>query len=81
MAIFQVLDSTRSSARCRSCNRPITWFVMAQSGRRMPFDGEVVYVKTERRDKDGLLVGFVDGSINPSHFATCDRKDQWRRQL
>lgn len=80
MATFQVLDSTKGRARCRSCNRPITWFVMAQSGRRMPFDGDVVYVKTERRDKDGLLVGFVDGTINPSHFSSCPQAGDWRRQ-
>lgn len=78
MATFDVLDDTRGGGACRSCHAPITWFVLAKSGKRMPFDGDVVYVRT--RHEDGRLVGVVDGSINPSHFATCAQADSWRRR-
>lgn len=78
MATFQVLDDTKGRGACRSCGAPVTWFQMAKSGRRMPFDGDVVYTKTEQQD--GRLVGHIDGSINPSHFAVCPQAGDWRRR-
>lgn len=76
--MFQVLDKTKGAAKCRSCGATITWFEMAKSGKRMPFDGDPVYVKTDT--KDGALVGFIDGTMFPSHFATCAQADEWRKR-
>lgn len=78
MAILNVYDDTRGRGECRSCKAPITWFEMVSSGKRMPFDGDVVFVRT--RTEDGRLVGGVDNSVNPSHFSSCPQASNWRRR-
>lgn len=79
MPILEVFDETRGRGECRSCHAPITWFELVNSGKRMPFDGDVVFVRT-RTDDDRRLVGAIDTSVNKSHFATCPQASKWRRR-
>ncbi len=78
-ALLAVWDDTMGRAKCRSCDAKITWFQMVKSGKKMPFDGEPVYIKTETDPASGQLIGYVDSSINASHFATCPDRNDWRR--
>lgn len=74
--VLKVLDDTKGGGECRSCHAAITWFELV-SGKRHPFDGEPVYLKTETND-DGRLVGHIDRS--ESHFATCPQSKDWSRK-
>jgi hypothetical protein len=75
---------------CRSCGAEIEWIV-TKSGAKMPLDPE--YVEWEEADPGTKLVTdqgtvyIVDHSKNYSsvrgrisHFATCDRPNDWRRR-
>ena len=79
MAILKVWDDTRGGGRCRSCEAPITWFQLT-SGKRMPFNGEPTYVKTETDPATRRLIGHIDSSVDTSHFASCPESAQWRRE-
>ena len=78
MPTMKVLDDTRGKGTCQSCGAAITWFELT-SGKRHPFDGEPVYVRTEQNE-DGRLVGVIDISMDCSHFATCSDAAKWRRK-
>ena len=78
MAILKVFDDTKGRGECRSCHAPVTWFQLT-SGKRHPFDGDPVYVRTEH-DQDRRLIGHIDASIHTSHFATCPDAKEWRRR-
>jgi hypothetical protein len=79
MALLKVWADTRGPANCRSCNAPITWYAMVKSGRRNPFDGEPAFVTTETDPVSGRLIGVLDSTTDPSHFATCPQSRSWRR--
>jgi len=76
--ILSVYDDTHGRGVCRSCLAAIVWYELT-SGKRHPFDGEPVYVRT-RRDADGRLVAEIDTSVSPSHFQTCKDAALWRRK-
>jgi hypothetical protein len=69
--ILKVFDDTRGPGECRSCHAPIVWFELATTGKRMPLDGDPVYVKTELDPATHRLIGYVDASVTPSHFSSC----------
>jgi len=73
-----VLDDTKGSGVCRSCGASVTWYELV-SGKRHPFDGDPVYVRT---NYDGAMrmIGEIDTSVAPSHFATCPQAKDWRRK-
>lgn len=79
MPIMRVLDDTMGRASCRSCGAAITWYELA-SGKRHPFDGEPVYVRTSHDPATRRLVGEIDTSVHGSHFATCPQAKDWRRK-
>jgi hypothetical protein len=68
---------TRGLSRCRSCNAAIEWAEVVASGKRMPFDGEIVPVSSAH--KDGRLVEVVDTDVTRPHWASCPQAEQWRR--
>jgi hypothetical protein len=80
MALLAVFDDSRGGGECRSCHAPVVWFEMAKTGKRNPFDGDPVYVRTEHDPETHRLIGYIDGSITPSHFATCPQSRDWRRK-
>lgn len=71
-----VYDDTKGKAECRSCHAKITWFELV-SGKRHPFDGEPVYLRTHT-DDSGRLIGHIDRA--DSHFATCPQSREWSRK-
>lgn len=79
MTLINIFADTRGKARCRSCNAPIEWAEITPSGKKMPFDGEIVPVKSHH-DPAGRLVETVDTTVTTSHFATCKDADKWRRK-
>lgn len=74
-----VYDDTRGRGVCRSCGAPVTWVQAVKSGKRIPFDGDVVYVRS-CHDAARRLVGEIDPTVSPSHFATCPQANAWRRR-
>ena len=80
MSMLKVIARSTGGQRseCRSCFATVTWFETV-GGRRIPFNGDVVFVRTERRE-DGESIGVIDTSINAPHFATCPQADSWRRR-
>lgn len=78
MALLEIWADTRGQSACRSCGAPIEWAEMVKSGKRMPFNGEIVPVRSEHRD--GRLVEIVDSTVTTSHFSTCKDAKDWRRR-
>jgi hypothetical protein len=80
MATLTIYQDSRGSGTCRSCGAPITWAELT-SGKRMPFDGELVTVRTQGSLlTSDRIVEVVDTDITPSHFQTCPQAQQWRRR-
>jgi hypothetical protein len=83
MAVLKVYDDTRGRGQCRSCEAPIWWFQLT-SGKRHPFNASgadgPVYIRTEREASTSRLVGYIDTSINTSHFQTCPQSAEWKRR-
>lgn len=72
MAILPIYQDSKGQGQCRSCGAAITWAELAKSGKRMPFDGEIVVVRTEGDLLGGgRVIEHVDTSITASHFETC----------
>lgn len=79
MPILTIYQDSKGRGTCRSCGASITWAELT-SGKRHPFDGEIVPVRTQ----GALLAGQrvtedVDTSVSSSHFATCPDSGKWRR--
>jgi hypothetical protein len=80
MAILKIYADSKGPGKCRSCGASITWAEMVSSGKRMPFDGEIVAVKTEQPGIGERQIEHVDTTVNLSHFATCPDSEKWRRR-
>lgn len=81
MAILQIYADTKGKGRCRSCGADVTWAELT-SGKRHPFNGEIVVVRSQGSmlEGDGRVVEDVDTEITTSHFATCPDAKDWRRR-
>lgn len=77
MAILEVWDDTKGRGACRSCGASLTWFALVSSGKRHPFDGNPVYLRTSHDESTRRLIGELDSK--DSHFATCPDSKQWSR--
>ncbi len=82
MAMIQIYADSKARAQCRSCAAAITWAEVVKSGKRMPFDGEIVAVRTQGSilEGEGRLIEHVDTTITKSHFETCPHAADWRRR-
>lgn len=78
MPDIAIYADSRGKDRCRSCGAPIEWAEVVASGKRMPFDRELVVVRTEGNPITGRVIEHVDTSISASHFATCPDAQDWR---
>ena len=78
MSVMHIYQDSKGRGRCRSCGAPITWAELT-SGKRHPFDGEIVAVKTQGSILEGRVIEHVETTITPSHFATCPDAKTWRR--
>lgn len=72
MSFDDINDSTerheRRIVRCRSCNAMII-FLETANGKRMPVNADTV----EEDDTE------YDSERYESHFATCNKPEQWRK--
>lgn len=80
MAWIDIWADTKGSANCRSCGARISWAEVVKSGRKMPFDGDIVAVRTAHHPETWRAIETVDTSVTKSHFATCKDSDQWRKK-
>lgn len=78
MAILQIYADSKGQGRCRSCGAAVTWAELT-SGRRHPFNGEIVAVRTQGSILEGRVIEHVDTDITSSHFATCNDPKRWRK--
>lgn len=69
------------SSRCKSCDAPVEWVTMKDSGRAIPLDvgpGSTITAIDVRADGAGTYGVTVTG--RRSHFATCPRAEDHRTQ-
>ena len=78
MAEIAIYQDSRGKGRCRSCGAPVEW-AETLKGKRMPFDGEIVAVRTQGSPIWERVIEYVDTTVTPSHFATCPDAKTWRR--
>jgi hypothetical protein len=77
--VLEIYADTRGKGRCRSCGAAIEWAEVVASGRKMPFDAEIVPVSCRREPETHRLIEVVDLTVSPSHFASCPDAARWRR--
>lgn len=75
---IEIYADTRGRATCRGCQAPIEWAEVVASGKKMCFDGEIVALRTRQDSATRRLIEVVDLSTN--HWATCPKRDQFRRR-
>lgn len=78
MRTIEIYADTRGKSQCRSCSARIEWAEVVASGKRMPFDDEIVAVSS-RLDTAHRLIETVDLEVTTSHFATCPDAQKWRK--
>ena len=79
MALIHIYADTRGRSACKSCQAPIEWAENVATGKKIPFDGEIVPVRSYN-DDDHRLIEVVDTAVTTSHFATCPDAKDWRRR-
>ncbi len=80
MAIIQIYQDSKGPGTCRSCGASIEWAELT-SGKRMPFNGPIVAVRTVGDLLGGQrTIEHVDTTITTSHFATCKDAAAWRKK-
>lgn len=66
------------SAKCKGCEKPITWAVNMETGKRIPLDlRPPVYVNTGQTDSQGLPLVQRRKGAGVSHFATCANANEF----
>lgn len=78
MAAIGIYQDSRGKGHCRSCGAAIEW-AKTFRGKWMPFDGEIVAVRTQGSPIGNRVIEYVDTTVTPSHFATCPDAKAWRR--
>lgn len=76
IAIYQ---DSKGKGQCRSCGAPVEWAETVR-GKRMPFDGETVALRTQGNPITGRVIEYVDTTVTPSHFQTCPDAADWRKR-
>ncbi len=79
MATIAIFADGQNKGTCRSCGAPITWAETTQ-GKRIPFDGEIVAVRSAGSPLAGRVIQYVDTEVTKPHFATCPDSKDWRRR-
>ncbi len=81
MAILQIYQDSKGPGTCRSCGAAIEWAELT-SGKRMPFNGPIVAVRTTGNMLDGgrTIEHVDDTTITTSHFSNCPQAGDWRKK-
>jgi hypothetical protein len=79
MSEIAIIADTKSTrfAQCRSCGARIQW-AETVNGKRIPFDGEIVVLRSQGSPLEGRTIEYVDAKQN--HFVTCPHREQWKRE-
>jgi hypothetical protein len=75
-----ILHRSRALGHCRSCDAPIEWAKLADSGKAMPFNRPIVLLPVDGTDSPLFDFDCVDMTQTTSHFATCPDAQQWRKR-
>lgn len=73
-----VWSRSRRSAKCRSCDAPLTFAQVAASGKWLPFDADPVALKTSLDPSTNNLIEHLDAA--DVHFRTCPQASSFRRK-
>jgi hypothetical protein len=79
MPILKIYADSKGPGQCRSCGAAITWAELT-SGKRHPFDGEIVAVRSQGSILEGRVIEDIDTSITRSHFESCPDAKDWRKR-
>ena len=79
MPVIAIFQDSKSSGRCRSCGAPLTWATTVK-GKNMPFDGQIVVMRTEGDLLRDRLIDYVDTDVSAVHWQTCPHASDWRRR-
>jgi hypothetical protein len=74
---IEVWADTRGRGRCRACGARIEWAEIVKSAKKMPFDADLVALRTRHHAQTHRLIEEVDLATN--HWATCPRAADFRR--
>ena len=78
MTLIEVWADSRGKSRCRGCGASITWTEVVATGKKMPFSGEPVALRTRHDKATRKLVEEIDLAEN--HWASCPDANQFRRR-
>lgn len=67
MAVIEIWQDSKRKSRCRSCGGDVEWAVSAKTGRSMPFDGEIVSVRSQGSMLTDRVRELIDTSVSPIH--------------
>jgi ribosomal protein L11 methylase PrmA len=73
-----VWSRSRRSARCRSCDAPITFAQLVATDKWMPFDADPVALKTSQDPATRNLIEHLDAA--DTHFRSCPNAADHRRR-
>jgi hypothetical protein len=75
--LFRLFEDSHDVGVCRGCGAGIDWYETLR-GRRMPMNAGAVPRKSEKDEATGRVVAFF--SADDSHWATCEKRDEFRRR-
>lgn len=80
MPVIDIYADSKGSGVCRSCGAKLTWAETVR-GRKMPFEGEIVVLRTQGDILGGgRVVESVDTEISPTHWERCPNASEFRRK-
>jgi hypothetical protein len=79
MAELHLLASSYGTGTCRSCGALMVWATNAKTGKKIPFNGEIVPIRSYH-DEDHRLIEVIDSTVSISHFGTCPQAAEWRKK-
>jgi hypothetical protein len=79
MSEIAIYQDSKGKGRCRSCGAAIEW-AETTHGKRIPFDGEIVSVRSQGNAITDRVIEYVNTSVTPTHWQTCPDAKDWRRR-
>lgn len=80
MSLIDIYADSRGFGTCRSCGAKIEWARRVNGNKAMPWNGEIVAIRTKREEATNRVIETLDSSVTISHFATCPDAEKFRRR-
>ncbi len=80
MSEIHIYADSRGFGSCKSCQAKIEWAENTNTHRKIPFNDEIVPVRSYHEETTHRLIEVVDSTVSISHFATCPQSKEWRRK-